>query len=145
MQYTNRRNINRGYMKLDVWNDAIELFAVVGGILHGVQGIDIRLKGQVLDAAQSVSSNISEGYGRKSIKEYLYFLNVSLGSLAELMTRMIGLKRMEAIPDASFEAFDLCHYRVENRLLALIRSLQVKRKSGSWQSEFCDKTQSLPR
>lgn len=132
-------------MKLDVWNDAIDLYADVGEILRGVGSLDLRLKSQILDAAQSVSANVAEGYGRKSINEYLYFLNVSLGSLGELMTRMIGLKRVQAITDASFEAFDLCHYSVENKLLALIRSLQVKRKSGSWQSEFCDPTHPVPR
>ena len=136
VEHTKRRNLNRGYMKLDVWNDSIELFTLVDSILTKISGLDLRLKGQILDAAQSISSNISEGYGRKSINEYLYFLNVARGSLAELMTRMVGLKMINRLADGSFESFDECHYRTENRLLALIKSLEAKRRTGSWESEI---------
>jgi four helix bundle protein len=141
MEFTKRRNLNRGYMKLEVWNDAIELFAMVERILREIPGLDLRLEGQILDAAQSVSSNISEGYGRKSINEYLCFLNVSLGSLAELMTRMAGLKITDRLADPTFDSFDECHYKTENKLLALVKSLQAKRRSGSWESEIRDPRQ----
>jgi four helix bundle protein len=138
MEFTKRRNLNRGYMKLEVWNDAIELFALVDSILGKMSSLDLRLRGQILAAAQSVSSNISEGYGRRSINEYLYFLNVSLGSLAELMTRMVGLKTTQRIADASFDRFDECHYKTEHKLRALVKSLQAKRRKGSWESEIRD-------
>ena len=133
--YTERRNLNRGYMKLDVWNDAIQLFALVEKILSEIEGLDRRLKSQILDATQSISANLSEGYGRRSISEYLYFLNVSLGSSAELMTRMIGLRAIGRLAPESFEFFDQFHYRVENKLLSLVKSLQSKRHSGSWETE----------
>ena len=145
MEYTRRRNLNRGFMKLNVWNDAIDLYALVGEILRGMGSLDLRLKSQILDAAHSVSANIAEGYGRKSINEYLYFLNVSLGSLSELMTRMIGLRRTDTLTQASFEDFDECHYKVENRLIALIGSLQDKRRTGTWKSEFHEPTHPLAR
>ena len=59
-EFTKRRNLNRGYMKLEVWNDAMELFALVEKILREISSLDFRLRGQILDAAQSVSSNISD-------------------------------------------------------------------------------------
>jgi four helix bundle protein len=136
MEFTKRRNLNRGFMKLEVWNDAVELFALVDKILGETHGVELRLKARIMDSAQSISANISEGYGRKSLNEYLYFLNVSLGSPAELMTRMIGLKSIKQLAAVSFDAFDVCHYKVENRLLALIKSLQVKRREGSWETEI---------
>jgi len=136
LEFTKRRNLNRGYMKLEVWNDAMELFALVEKILREISSLDFRLRGQILDAAQSVSSNISEGYGRKSINEYLYFLNVALGSLAELMTRMVGLRITDRVAEASFDMFDECHYKTENKLLALIKALQVKRRTGTWEAEI---------
>jgi len=109
---------------------------LVEKILKEISSLDFRLRGQILDAAQSVSSNISEGYGRKSINEYLYFLNVSLGSLAELMARMIGLKITGLLADPTFDIFDECHYKTENKLLALIKALQVKRRTGTWEAEI---------
>jgi four helix bundle protein len=131
-----RHNINRGYMKLEVWNDGIELLELVAKIMSSAEKIEYKLSGQILDAAQSVSANIAEGYCRKSVNEYLYFLNVALGSLGELMTRLVGLKGISKISEETFESFDECHYKVENKLLALIKSLQTKRKEGTWETEL---------
>jgi four helix bundle protein len=141
MEHTRRRNLNRGFMKLEVWNDAMELFALVDKILGDLHGVQLRLRGQILDSAQSVSSNISEGYCRRTINEYPYFLNVSLGSMGEVMTRMIGLKATRRLTESSFESFDELHYRVENKLLALIKSLQEKRREGSWEQEIHERPQ----
>ena len=136
MGHTERKNLNRGYMKLDVWNDAINLFQLVNNILLKIDRLDFKLKAQILDAAQSISSNIAEGYCRRSINEYLQFLNISLGSSGELMTRIIGLKSIKQINEETFEEFDKLHYLVENKLLSLIKSLQLKRKEGTWDQEI---------
>jgi len=85
-----------------------------------------------LDASQSISSNIAEGYCRKSITEYLHFLDIALGSSGELMTRLIGLKVTEKINQGFFEEFDILHYEMENKLLALKKSLQEKQTTGNW-------------
>ena len=141
MEYTNRGNINRGYMKLEVWNDAMSLLQLVNRTLQQMEKTDFKLRSQILDATQSVSANIAEGYCRRSINEYLYFLNVALGSLGELMTRLIGLKSIGAVPIELFDRFDAFHWRVENKLLALIRSLQEKRKEGTWEEELRESTE----
>ena len=65
MEYTSRRNLNRGYMKLEVWNDSIDLFRLINQKVLEIQRLDFKLKAQILDAAQSVSSNIAEGYCRR--------------------------------------------------------------------------------
>ena len=122
-EHTKRRNLNRGYMKLEVWNDAIDLFKLTYKLMNNISNLDYKLKSQILDSVQSISSNIAEGYGRRSINEYLYFLNISLGSSAESLTRIIGLKEIELIKLNDFEEFDKRHYEVENKLLALIKSL----------------------
>jgi four helix bundle protein len=94
--------------------------------------VDFRLRSQLADAAQSVSANISEGYGRRSVSEYIQFLYYALGSLAETMTRAIGLKRTNQISAARFRDFDLLHCEVENRLLRLIEKLEHKRDDEDW-------------
>lgn len=66
-EHTIRRNLNRGYMKLEVWNDAIDLFKFCYNLFKKNPNLDYKLKSQILDSAQSISSNIAEGYGRKSI------------------------------------------------------------------------------
>jgi four helix bundle protein len=133
MSYTTElRNKNRGYMQLVVWQKAVELFELVWKIAFVDAKIDLRLRSQLIDAAQSVSANIAEGYGRRSVGEYIQFLYYALGSLAETMTRAIGLRRTNQISAARFHDFDLLHYEVENRLLRLIEKLEYKRDDEDW-------------
>ena len=131
IEYTPYRNINRGYMKLNVWEKAIELYKLVWNIVKGAK-IDFKLRSQISDAAQSVSSNIAEGYGRRSVNEYVQFLYIALGSLAETLTRTIGLKVTEQISEEQFHSIDVLHYEVENKLIRLIESLEKKKDDGTW-------------
>src|SRR5438477_12873932 len=125
-QRTELRNKNRGYMNLIVWQRAMDLFQLVWKLSHEKAGIDFKLRSQLADAAQSISANVAEGYGRRSINEYIHFLYIALGSLAETMTRSIGLERIRQITSERFEQFDALHYEVENRLLRLIREAGTK-------------------
>jgi four helix bundle protein len=93
---------------------------------------DFKLKSQFTDAAQSAPANVAEGYGRRTLPEYLQYLYISKGSLAEALTRASGLWRVKLISDADFEQFDTLHYEVENKLLKLIESLEAKRGTGEW-------------
>jgi len=131
MEYTKRRNLNRGYMKLEVWQRGMDLFELAFRLAGQVS--DFKLKSQFTDAAQSVSANIAEGYRRRTLPEYLQFLYVAKGSLAEALTRACGLLRVKLGPVDDFEEFDKLHYEVENKLLALISSLESKRENHSWQ------------
>ncbi len=129
---TERRNKNRGYMKLIMWQKAMQLFELVWSTCFNEAKIDFKLRSQLADAAQSVSANISEGYGRRSISEYIQFLYYAPGSLAETMTRVIGLRQTKQISDARFHDFGVIHYEVENRLLRLIEKLEQKREDADW-------------
>ena len=129
------RNKNRGYMKLIVWQKALELFELAWKISFVEAKIDFKLRSQFADAAQSVSANISEGYGRRSVEEYIQFLYVALGSMAETMTRGIGLVRTGQIAEVRFHEFDLIHYEVENRLL---EKLEQKRDDGDWTARIAE-------
>jgi len=129
---TELRNKNRGYVKLIVWQKAIRLFELVWKISFIESKIDFKLRSQFADATQSISSNIAEGYGRRSINEYIQFLYYALGSLAETMTRAIGLKQTKQVSAERFHEFDLLHYEVENRLLRLIDKLEQKREDEDW-------------
>jgi four helix bundle protein len=129
---TELRNKNRGYMGLIVWQKALELFELVWEITYVESRIDFKLRAQIADAAQSISANIAEGYGRRSVKEYIQFLYVALGSAAETMTRAIGLNQVQQVSNERFCEFDLLHYEVENRLLRLIEKLEQKRDDGDW-------------
>ena len=135
---TELRNKNRGYMNLIVWQKAMELFESAWKMAYVQAKIDFKLRAQFADAAQSIAANISEGYGRRSVKEYIQFLYIALGSSGETMTRAIGLNQTEQLSDQRLREFDLLHYEVENRLLRLIEKLEQKRDDEDWSSRISE-------
>lgn len=121
-------------MKLEVWQRSMDLFELAFRFAARVS--DFKLKSQFVDAAQSISANIAEGYGRRSLPEYLQFLYIAKGSAAEALTRAAGLWRVKLMADGDFEAFDALHYEVENKLLRLIESLEAKRSTAEWRDSL---------
>ncbi len=134
-----RKNINRGYTRLRVWEDALTLYKLVFEILKDLPYELKKSKINILDASNSILRNISEGYSRRSIKEYLNFLNIALGSCSELFSGIYSFHVLQKIDENIFEKFDSQHYKVENELLNLIKSLQSKQKNGEWSDSFIDK------
>ncbi len=126
-------------MKLEVWHDSIELYTKAWRLVTDAK-VDFKVRSQVADAAQSVPSNIAEGYSRRSIKEYIQHLYVAAGSLSEVLSRVIALKEGKQISEEEFEVLDALHYQVENKLLNLIKSLEHKRDTGSWTERITEPT-----
>lgn len=52
------KNINRGYRKLEVWKESIELFVIVRKKIKELTGLSFKVKAQIEDSILSVSSNI---------------------------------------------------------------------------------------
>ena len=134
---TERKNKNRGFMQLRVWEDSINLYELVNQILKQLPYELNKSKMNTLDACHSIQRNIAEGYCRRSPKEYLNFLNIALGSIGELNSSIITFKKIGVISDAEFEKFDLLHYKTENELLKLAESIQRKIKNkDSWNENY---------
>lgn len=125
-----RKNRNRGFMQLEVWQNSVGLFVMLTKKLKILPYELNKSKMNTLDASHSVLRNIAEGYCRRSLKEYLLYLNVALGSCGELNSSMIAYHRAGLISDDDFETFDSLHFKIENQLLKLIGSLQSKLISG---------------
>ena len=79
------------------------------------------LTAQARRAAVSVPSNIAEGAARRSTPEFLRFLSMARGSLAELDTQLQIAVRLDMAP-ASAELDELLH-KTFAKLNAFIRSL----------------------
>ena len=117
-------------MRLEAWHRGVNLFVMEFRLSGGV--LDLKLKSQFRDAAQSVSANMAEGYGRRSLPEYLQFLCIAQGSLAEMLPRAIGLQNVNFSSAGDFEDFNRLHYEVENKLLRLVESLENKPGTSGW-------------
>jgi len=80
---------------LDIWKLGIELVEEVYKTTSAFPKEEIYgLTSQMRRAAVSIPSNISEGAGRSSKKEFIQFLYISLGSLAELETHTMIAGRL---------------------------------------------------
>jgi four helix bundle protein len=77
-----------GFEKLDVWQKAIELSDQTYALTRAFP-LDERfgLTSQMRRSAVSVASNIAEGSGRASKNEFVRFIEISYGSLMELVTQ----------------------------------------------------------
>ena len=78
-----------GYRELIVWQKA-KLFArVVYGLVKQLPHEErFALGDQIRRAVVSIASNIAEGNGRASNKDYAHFLSIARGSLFETMAQL---------------------------------------------------------
>ncbi|MFQ6093682.1 MAG: four helix bundle protein [bacterium] len=127
-----RRNKNRGYQRLTVWQAAIELYTVTWEIFRRFPYHLNRVSAQAIGSVDSVHRNIAEGYCRRSINEYLRFLYIALSSLGESVFGFIAGRRAGQLSDEDFEKLDALAFKIENGMLRLIESLERKRTSGDW-------------
>ena len=104
------KNINRGYRKLEIWQLSVELFRIVKIKLDSINKISFKSKAQIEDSALSVSSNIAEGYSRRSLKENIQYNNIALASLAENYSQIYNLFNSDVIDTEWFDKYDNFHY-----------------------------------
>jgi four helix bundle protein len=127
-----RKNRNRGYQQLRVWQQAIELYRFTCDAVQNWPFERKKVASQAISSADSVHRNIAEGYCRRSIHEYLNFLNIALGSLGETVSGFHAYHVAGQLESAVFERLDSLAYQLENGLLRLVASLEQKRRRGDW-------------
>ena len=70
---------------LIIWQKAVDLAVEIYSLTNSAAfRTDFGMKDQLQRAAVSISTNIAEGFERRSRKEYLNFLNIAKGSAGEV-------------------------------------------------------------
>jgi four helix bundle protein len=80
--------------KLRVWHSAMEMVEAVYDLTRGLPRSELLTLGiQARRSAVSVPSNIAEGCGRRSKREFAQYLATAAGSLNEVKTQVLIIKR----------------------------------------------------
>jgi four helix bundle protein len=83
------------YQELIVWQKAIKLTLLVYKLTATFpKGETYGLVSQMCRAAVSIASNIAEGWARKNTAEFINFLSMANGSVAELQTQLVIAKEL---------------------------------------------------
>jgi four helix bundle protein len=93
----------RSYRNLKLWERATELALQVYAVTNPFPKDELYgLTSQIRRAAVSIPSNIAEGSERKSDKDFIRFLRVSHGSLAELETQLFIALKLNYLDEAAY-------------------------------------------
>ena len=121
----------KSYQDLEVWQRSMELAEVVWRLSARFPGEErFGMTSQLRRAATSVPANIAEGAERHGTREFLQFLGIASGSLAEtetflLLSERLGLLPSNRVNDALKQAGTV------GRLLhGLKRSLRERTRAG---------------
>lgn len=107
------------YKDLKVYQKSIDLAELIYDITKKFPASEkFGLTSQMRRCAVSISSNIAEGQQRNSAKEFIHFLYISRGSVAELFTQIEIVKRLDKIKIYNFNI-------IENLLLEIQKMTNV--------------------
>lgn len=86
------------YKELIIWQKSFELTKFVYDITKKLPAEErFGLASQMQRSAVSVPSNIAEGQQRNNTKEYVHFLSIARGSVAELETQLLLVSSLYSI------------------------------------------------
>jgi four helix bundle protein len=117
----------RPHEKLDVWMKSIDLVVRIYKATEGFPKEEkFGLTSQIRRAAVSVPANIAEGAGRRSEKEFAYFLSNAQGSASEIETELLIAHRLGYMNPEVFNELQKSLDKIGQMLHGLARHVRTK-------------------
>jgi len=115
------------YKELKVWQKAIDLAVEVYRVTEKLPKEDrYGLISQINRCEVSIPSNIAEGAGRNTNKDFNHFLGIAQGSSFELDTQLVISNRLNFINSQDFEKLEVELDHIQNMIAKLKQSLNVQ-------------------
>ncbi|MDX6184000.1 four helix bundle protein [Flavobacterium sp. Fl-77] len=115
------------FEKLKIWQKAMDIAVHVYEISLLLPNDEkFNLIHQIKKCAVSIPSNIAEGSGRNSDKEFMHFLGIANGSTFELITQLILAKRLKLVHEDVVQPTINQLVEVSNMNFSFQRSLKDK-------------------
>jgi four helix bundle protein len=114
----------KGYQELIAWQKAMDLVVAIYEVTRTFPAIEVYgLTGQIRRAAVSVPSNIAEGQGRASMREFAHHLSIAPGTLCEVETQLHIAQRLRYVDEQAMEQLLASTAEVGHLIQGLSRSL----------------------
>jgi len=120
------------FEKLKIWQKAMDIASDIYKIsLLLPQDEKFNLIHQIKKCAVSIPSNIAEGSGRNSNKEFIQFLGIANGSTFELITQLILAKKLNLIDEEIIQPIINQLVEVSNMNFSFQKSLKNDTKENN--------------
>jgi four helix bundle protein len=114
----------RNFKNYDIWIDGMNLVDTIYNVVDEFPKKEqFALTSQIIRAAVSIPSNIAEGAGRGSEKEFARFLEFSLGSAYELETQLLISEKRKYINSDTSEEIQEVLISLQKRISGLRKSI----------------------
>ncbi len=114
---------------LNVWKNSIALVSEVYRLSKKFPKEELFcLTQQVRKAAISIPSNISEGAARNQKREFVRFLRISAGSLAEVETQIIVAEQLRYLNESDRILLEGQTNKIRAQILGLIKAVEKEIK-----------------
>ncbi|WP_439471391.1 four helix bundle protein [Brevundimonas sp.] len=119
------------YRKLKVWVRALDWTEqIYRATAHWPRDERFGLISQIRRSSVSVASNIAEGAARRTTGEFIRFVGIAQGSLAEAETQLLLASRLGYLPNAQAGALLGASDEISRMLAALAVSLRQRKTSS---------------
>ena len=115
----------QAFQDLTVWQRAMELTEAVYSLTQTFPKDEIYgLTSQLRRASISIASNIAEGRGRATDRDFRQFLNIAQGSTYEVQTQLLLSRRLKIGDDKLRQSAESLCIETSKMLGAFIQSLK---------------------
>lgn len=115
------------FKNLIVWRKAMELAELAYGLARQLPPDErYALADQIRRSAVSIPSNVAEGNGRSSNKDYAHFLSIARGSLYEMITQLELAKRLGYVDD--YDSVVPVAEEVSRMLTSMLKKVRIFRE-----------------
>ena len=124
----------QNFTEIEAWQKARELTSKIYTVSkYGEFSKDFELRSQIRSASISAMSNIAEGFDRNGTAEFVQFLAVAKGSVAEVASQLFVAKDQNYVTAEEFDRLIALTTETGRKIGALMNYL---RRSGIKGSKF---------
>ena len=120
--FSKKYTIMHNFQKLEVWKASMELTTEIYNYTKNFPDNEVYgITSQMRRCSISIPSNIAEGSGRKTNKEFVHFLSIANGSSYELQTQIIVSNNIGYINEEVKDSLTTKLFSVQKMIYTLIQ------------------------